>query len=82
MKDKILEEFDDLIKDLVSELIKEKNESSEFYSDSIDKALTKAVSARRSYAYKKANDQRIADLKKQNPDKNPGNAMVETSSEY
>ena len=71
-EDKIFDEFNQLIKDLTDDLIR----------DSVDTALTKVISARRSYKWKKANDQRIADFKKQNPNEDPGNAKVEISSEY
>lgn len=78
-EDKIFDEFNQLIKDLTDDLIRDTDDP---YSDSVDIALTKVISARRSYKWKKANDQRIADFKKQNPNEDPGNAKVEISSEY
>lgn len=78
-EDKIFDEFNQLIKDLTDDLIRDTDDP---YSGSVDTALTKVISARRSYKWKKANDQRIADFKKQNPNEDPGNAKVEISSEY
>ena len=78
-EDKIFDEFNQWIKDLTDDLIRDTDDP---YSDSVDTALTKVISARRSYKWKKANDQRIADFKKQNPNEDPGNAKVEISSEY
>ncbi|KXI20062.1 hypothetical protein HMPREF3209_00907 [Lactobacillus crispatus] len=85
-EDKIFDEFNQLIKDLTDDLIRDTDDpysdTDDPYSDSVDTALTKVISARRSYKWKKANDQRIADFKKQNPNEDPGNAKVEISSEY
>lgn len=45
-EDKIFDEFNQLIKDLTDDLIRDTDDP---YSDSVDTALTKVISARRSY---------------------------------
>lgn len=49
-EDKIFDEFNQLIKDLTDDLIRDTDDP---YSDSVDTALTKVISARRSYKWKK-----------------------------
>ncbi|RVU77442.1 hypothetical protein [Lactobacillus xujianguonis] len=78
MKDKILDEFNNLIKDLTNELL---TNDIDPYGNSVDTALAQVVHARRSYQFKKANDQRVADFKRENPNEDPKSAVIEGSSE-